>query len=100
MQKIHTYLFEGLYDFASQIRKATISKGDFVFANGDFLPETLKRVESMPQENFNQIADKYVEMNIAHPFLEGNGRATRIWLEMIFIKELQECIDWSKINKK
>ncbi len=67
LQKIHAYLFEGLYDFAGKIRKATISKGGFVFANGDFLPETLKQVESMPQENFNQIVEKYVEMNVAHP---------------------------------
>ena len=99
LQKIHAYLFEGLYDFAGQIRKVTISKGGFIFANGDFLCETLKRVESMPQETFDQIVEKYVEMNIAHPFMEGNGRATRIWLDMIFIKQIKQCVDWSKIDK-
>lgn len=100
LKKIHAYLFEGLYDFAGKIRTKTISKGGFVFANGDFLHETLKQIDKMPQSTFNEIVEKYIEMNIAHPFMEGNGRATRIWLDLIFIKELKQCIDWSKIDKK
>lgn len=100
LQKIHAYLFEGLYDFAGKIRTKTISKGGFVFANGDFLPETLLQIDKMPQSTFNEIVEKYIEMNIAHPFMEGNGRATRIWLDLIFIKELKQCIDWAKIDKK
>lgn len=100
LQKIHAYLFEGLYDFAGKIRTKTISKGGFVFANGDFLPETLLQIDKMPQSTFNEIVEKYIEMNVAHPFMEGNGRATRIWLDLIFIKELKQCIDWSKIDKK
>ena len=100
LKKIHAYLFEGLYDFAGKIRTKTISKGGFVFANGDFLPETLKQIDKMPQSTFNKIVEKYIEMNIAHPFMEGNGRATRIWLDLIFIKELKQCIDWAKIDKK
>ena len=97
--KIHAYLFEGLYYFAGKIRKNTISKGGFVFANGEFLHQTLKQVEDMPQLTFDEIVEKYVEMNIAHPFNEGNGRATRIWLDLIFIKEIKQCVDWSKIDK-
>lgn len=100
LKKIHAYLFEGLYDFAGKIRTKTISKGGFVFANGDFLPQTLIQIDKMPQSTFNEIVEKYIEMNIAHPFMEGNGRATRIWLDLIFIKELKQCIDWSKIDKK
>lgn len=100
LKKIHAYLFEGLYDFAGKIRTKTISKGGFVFANGDFLPETLKQIDKMPQSTFNEIVEKYIEMNIDHPFMEGNGRATRIWLDLILIKELKQCIDWSKIDKK
>lgn len=100
LKKIHAYLFEGLYDFAGKIRTKTISKGGFVFANGDFLHETLKQIDKMPQSTFNEIVEKYIEMNIAHPFMEGNGRATRIWLDLILIKELKQCIDWSKIDKK
>lgn len=99
LKKIHAYLFEGLYDFAGKIRTKTISKGGFVFANGDFLPETLLQIDKMPQSTFNEIVEKYIEMNIAHPFMEGNGRATRIWLDLIFIKELKQCIDWAKIDK-
>ena len=99
LKKIHAYLFEGLYDFAGKIRTKTISKGGFVFANGDFLHETLKQIDKMPQSTFNEIVEKYIEMNIAHPFMEGNGRATRIWLDLIFIKELKQCIDWAKIDK-
>ncbi len=100
LQKIHAYLFEGLYDFAGKIRTKTISKGGFVFANGDFLPETLLQIDKMPQSTFNEIVEKYIEMNVAHPFMEGNGRATRIWLDLILIKELKQCVDWSKIDKK
>ena len=100
LQKIHAYLFEGLYAFAGKIRTRTISKGGFLFANGDFLPQTLNQIDEMPQSTFDEIVEKYVEMNIAHPFMEGNGRATRIWLDFIFIKELKKCVDWSKIDKK
>ncbi len=100
LQKIHAYLFEGLYDFAGKIRTKTISKGGFLFANGDYLPQTLSQIDKMPQSSFDEIVEKYVEMNVAHPFMEGNGRATRIWLDLIFIKELKQCIDWSKIDKK
>ena len=99
LQKIHAYLFEGLYEFAGKIRTKTISKGGFTFANGDFLPQTLAQIDRMPQSNFDEIVEKYVEMNIAHPFMEGNGRATRIWLDLMFIKELRKCVDWSKIDK-
>ena len=100
LQKIHAYLFEGLYEFAGKIRTRTISKGGFVFANGDYLPQTLSQIDKMPQSTFDEIVEKYVEMNIAHPFMEGNGRATRIWLDLIFNKELKKCIDWSSIDKK
>ena len=99
LQKIHAYLFEGLYDFAGKIRTKTISKGGFIFANGDYLPQTLAQIDKMPQSTFDEIVEKYIEMNIAHPFMEGNGRATRIWLDFIFVKELGKCIDWSKIDK-
>lgn len=99
LQKIHAYLFEGLYPFAGQIRSKTISKGGFVFANGDFLPQILQRIDLMPEDTFDHIVEKYVEMNIAHPFMEGNGRSTRIWLDLIFIKNMKKCIDWSKIDK-
>ena len=100
LQKIHGYLFEGLCDFAGKIRTKTISKGGFIFANGDYLPQTLSRIDQMPQSTFEEIVEKYVEMNIAHPFMEGNGRATRIWLDLLFMKELRKCVDWSKIDKK
>ena len=100
LQQIHAYLFGGLYDFAGQIRKKTISKGGFVFANGDFLPQVLKNIDQMPESTFDEIVDKYVEMNIAHPFMEGNGRSTRIWLDLMLKKNLLKCVDWSKIDKK
>lgn len=100
LQKIHAYLFEGLYPFAGQIRTKTISKGGFVFANGDFLHQILPDIDKMPENTFEQIVEKYVEMNVAHPFMEGNGRSTRIWLDLIFIKNLKQCIDWSKIDKE
>lgn len=99
LQKIHAYLFEGLYPFAGKIRTKTISKGGFVFANGDFLPQVLKDIDKMPDDTFPKIVDKYVEMNIAHPFMEGNGRSTRIWLDLLLKERLKKCIDWSKIEK-
>ena len=99
LQQIHAYLFGGLYDFAGQIRTVNIAKGGFQFAMAQFLPQTLATIEQMPEMTFEEIADKYVEMNIAHPFREGNGRATRIWLDLILKKQLQKCVDWSKIDK-
>lgn len=100
LQKIHAYLFEGLYDFAGQIRRLTISKGGFVFANGDFLPETLKEIDKMKEESIDDIIHKYVEMNVAHPFMEGNGRSARIWLDLILKKRLSKCVDWASVNKE
>lgn len=100
LQQIHGYLFGGLYDYAGQIRTLNISKGGFQFAAARFLPETLKKVEKMPENSFDEIADKYVEMNVAHPFMEGNGRSTRIWLDLMLKSRLKLCVDWSKINKK
>lgn len=100
LQQIHGYLFGGLYDFAGQIRTHNIAKGGFQFAMVRFLPETLKSIEKMPESTFDEIADKYVEMNVAHPFMEGNGRSTRIWLDLMLKKNLKLCVDWSKINKK
>ncbi|GHU98895.1 hypothetical protein FACS1894159_02080 [Bacteroidia bacterium] len=99
LQQIHAYLFGGLYDFAGQIRQKNISKGGFQFAVSHFLGNTLKQIEQMPENAFDEIADKYVEMNIAHPFMEGNGRSTRIWLDLILRKRLKKCVDWSKISK-
>ena len=99
LQQIHAYLFGGLYDFAGQIRTVNIAKSGFQFAMAQFLPQTLATIEQMPETNFEEIADKYVEMNIAHPFREGNGRPTRIWLDLILKKQLQKCVDWSKIDK-
>lgn len=99
LQQIHAYLFGGLYDFAGQIRKKNISKGGFQFAMVQYLDNTLMQIEKMPESSFDEIVDKYVEMNIAHPFMEGNGRSTRIWLDLIFKKRLKLCVDWSKINK-
>lgn len=99
LQQIHAYIFGGLYDFAGQIRQKNISKGGFQFAVSHFLGNTLEQIEEMPENTFDEIVDKYVEMNIAHPFMEGNGRSTRIWLDLIFKKRLKCCVDWSKINK-
>ena len=99
LQKIHAFLFEGLYPFAGKIRTKTISKGGFTFANGDFLPQVLKDIDKMPDSTISQIVDKYIEMNIAHPFMEGNGRSTRIWLDLLLINRLSKCVDWSKIDK-
>jgi len=99
LQQIHAYLFGGLYDFSGQIRQKNISKGGFQFASSQFLVNTLKQVEAMPENTFDEIVEKYVEMNIAHPFMEGNGRTTRIWLDLILKKNLKNCIDWSQIGK-
>ena len=99
LQQIHAFLFEGLYPFAGTIRTRTISKGGFTFANGDFLPSILKDIDMMPDSTFPEIVDKYVEMNIAHPFMEGNGRSTRIWLDLLLKEKIKKCIDWSKIEK-
>ena len=99
LKQIHAYIFGGLYDFARQIRKLNISKGGFVFASVGYLDETLKQIEKMPENNLENIVKKYVEMNVAHPFMEGNGRTTRIWLDMILKKNLSKCVDWSLIDK-
>lgn len=100
LQQIHAYLFGGLYDFAGQIRQKNISKGGFQFAVSRFLSNTLKQIEEMPETTFDEIVDKYIEMNIAHPFMEGNGRSARIWLDLILKKRLKKCVDWSKISKQ
>ncbi len=100
LQQIHGYIFGGLYDFAGQIRTKTISKGDFTFCLAEYLGRELQKIESMPEDTFDQIVAKYVEMNVAHPFMEGNGRSTRIWLDLILKKRLRKCVDWSRINKK
>jgi cell filamentation protein len=99
LQQIHAYLFGGLYDFAGKIRQKNISKGGFQFAVSHFLGDTLKQIEAMPETTFDEIVHKYVEMNIAHPFMDGNGRSTRIWLDLILKKRLKKCVDWSKISK-
>ncbi len=100
LQQIHAYLFGGLYSFAGQIRQKNISKGGFQFAVSHFLGNTLKQIDAMPETSFDEIVNKYVEMNIAHPFMEGNGRSTRIWLDLILKKQLKKCVDWSKISKQ
>lgn len=100
LRQIHGYLFGGLYDFAGQIRDVNTSKGDFQFAPVRYLDNTLKKIEMLPETTFDEIVKKYVEMNVAHPFREGNGRSTRIWLDLILKKNLRLCIDWSRINKK
>lgn len=99
LQQIHAYLFGGLYDFAGQIRTKTISKGGFTFCLAQQLPLVLAYIESMPEDSLDEILDKYVEMNVAHPFMEGNGRSTRIWLDMMLKARLGKCVDWSKIDK-
>ena len=100
LQQIHSYLFGGLYDFSGQIRQKNISKGGFQFAVSRFLVETLKQIEAMPETTFDEIIMKYVEMNIAHPFMDGNGRSARIWLDLILKKSINKCVDWSKISKQ
>ena len=99
LSTIHKYLFEDIYEFAGKIRRENISKNNFRFASVMYLEEALEKIDKMPQSNFDEIIDKYIEMNIAHPFREGNGRSTRIWLDMILKKEIGKVVDWSKINK-
>ena len=100
LQQIHAYIFGGLYDFAGQIRKKTIWKDGTLFCRAEYLMQNLRQIEAMPESTFEEIANKYVEMNVAHPFMEGNGRSTRIWLDQIFKKRIGMCVDWSKIDKK
>lgn len=100
LSQIHKFLFNDIYDFAGEIRKVNISKGNFRFSSALYLEDVLKKINEMPQNNFENIIKKYVEMNIAHPFREGNGRSTRIWLDMILKKEINKVIDWSKVNKE
>ena len=100
LQQIHAYIFGGLYDFAGKIRTKTISKGNTLFCLAEYLHQSLKTIEQMPETTFDEIVDKYVEMNVAHPFMEGNGRSTRMWLDLIFKKRLKKCIDWSTIDKR
>lgn len=99
LQQIHKYLFGGLYDFSGEIRAKDISKGGFRFASALYLAESLKKIDEIPEDTFEQIVAKYVEMNIAHPFMEGNGRSMRIWLDLILKKNLKQCIDWARIDK-
>ena len=100
LQQIHAFLFGGLYDFAGKIRTKTISKGSTIFCLAEHLHQYLQTVEQMPDNSFDEIVDKYVEMNMAHPFMEGNGRSTRIWLDIMLKKRIGLCIDWSKIAKR
>lgn len=99
LQQIHAYLFDGLYDFAGKIRTKDISKGGFRFASHLYLAEILEKIQRMPEATFEEIVDKYVEMNIAHPFMEGNGRSMRLWLDLMLKKNLKKCIDWARIDK-
>ena len=99
LKKIHKYLFEEIYQFAGEIRKVNIAKGNFRFTPIVYLEESIKNIEKMPQSTYEEIIEKYVEMNIAHPFREGNGRSTRIWLDLILKKELNLVVDWSKVDK-
>jgi cell filamentation protein len=100
LQQIHAYLFGGLYDFAGQIRTKTIWKDGTLFCRAEYLMKNLSIIEAMPETTFDEIANKYVEMNVAHPFMEGNGRSTRLWLDLIFKRRMKLCVDWSKIDKK
>jgi cell filamentation protein len=100
LQQIHAYLFGGLYDFAGKIREKSISNGGYQFVYAQKLKTTLQQIDSMPQTTFEAIIQKYAEMNKAHPFMEGNGRSTRIWLDLMLKKELKNCVDWSKISKE
>ena len=99
LQQIHAYLFGGLYEFAGQIRTKNISKGGFTFANCLHFPTIIPTIERMPETTIDEIADKYVEMNVVHPFMEGNGRSTRIWLDLMLRRSLKRCVDWSRIDK-
>ena len=96
---IHAYLFGGVYEFAGQVRDVNLAKGSFRFAPVMYLQQALEHISAMPQQNFDQIVEKYVEMNVAHPFREGNGRATRIWLDLMLKKEIQQVIDWNAVDK-
>ena len=100
LSKIHKYLFEDIYPFVGEIRSENIAKGNFRFAPVMYLKASLEHIDSMPQSNFDEIIEKYVEMNIAHPFREGNGRSTRIWLDLILKKEIGKVIDWNKVDKE
>jgi cell filamentation protein len=100
LQQIHAYLFGGLYDFAGQIREKSISKGGYQFVYAQHLKVTLQQIDAMSQTNFEEIIEKYAAMNKAHPFMEGNGRSARIWLDLILKNELKKCVDWSKIKKE
>ena len=100
LKTIHKYLFQDIYDFAGEIRTVNISKGTFRFAPTMYLEAALENIDIMPQSTFDEIVEKYVEMNIAHPFREGNGRSTRIWLDLIFKTELHKVVDWSKVDKE
>ena len=100
LQSIHKYLFEDIYDFAGKIRTVNIAKGNFRFAPLMYIDAALENIDKMPQSNFNEIIEKYVEMNIAHPFREGNGRSTRIWLDHILKNEIGKVVDWSKVDKE
>ncbi len=100
LQQIHAYIFGGLYDFAGQIRTKTIWKDGTLFCRAEYLMQNLRIIEQMPENSFDEIVNKYVEMNVAHPFMEGNGRSTRIWLDLMFKKRLKLCVDWSQIDKK
>ena len=99
LKQIHKYLFEEIYEFAGKLRKVNIAKGNFRFTPLAYLEEAIKNIEKMPQSTYDEIIEKYVEMNIAHPFREGNGRSTRIWLDLILKKELNLVVDWSKVDK-
>lgn len=99
LKKIHECLFQEIYEFAGKIRKVNIAKGNFRFTPLVYLQESIKNIEKMPQSTFDEIIEKYVEMNIAHPFREGNGRSTRIWLDLILKKELNVVVDWSRVDK-
>ena len=99
LQQIHGYIFGGLFDFAGQLRTKNISKGGFTFANCLYFPTILHNIEMMPETTFDEIVSKYVEMNVAHPFMEGNGRSTRIWLDLMLKRSLKRCVDWSQIDK-
>lgn len=99
LSQIHKYLFDEIYEFAGKIRTENISKSNFRFASAMYLKEALEKIDKMPQSNFDEIIEKYIEMNIAHPFREGNGRSTRIWLDIILKKEIKKVVDWSKVDK-
>ena len=100
LQQIHFYLFDGLYDFAGKMRTVNITKGNCRFANVLYLDKELQRIDNMPQNNFKEIIEKYVEMNLAHPFREGNGRTMRIWLDMMLKKQLNKVVDWKNVSKE